>query len=376
MSESTAHVMPVEDLFEPIQLGPYLLANRIVMAPLTRSRATSDGVPTPLMAEYYAQRASAGLIITEGVNISAQARGYMRTPGLYDNAQTAAWKPVVDAVHANGGRIYPQLWHVGRVSHPTLQPNAALPVAPSAIRPEVQVYTEDGFRHCVKPRALTTGEIYVIVEQYREAARCALQAGFDGVEIHAANGYLIEQFLRDSTNEREDDFGGPVENRVRFLLEVVDAVTGVMGGARVGVRLSPLGFANDCSLDSDPQSLYGHVVEKLNAFRVSYIHVIEGTPQGPREVLGGFDLQLLKRIFKGRYIANNGYDLQMAQDACRRHRADLVSFGRAYIANPDLVERFKRSAPLNVPDHSTFFGGGAKGYIDYPCLPAITGMAP
>jgi len=376
MSESTAHVMHVEDLFEPVQLGPHLLANRIVMAPLTRSRATSDGVPTPLMADYYAQRASAGLIITEGVNISAQGRGYMRTPGLYDNAQTAAWKPIVDAVHVRGGRIYPQLWHVGRVSHPALQPNAALPVAPSAIRPEVQVYTEDGFRHCVKPRALTTGEIYAIVEQYRQAARCGLQAGFDGVEIHAANGYLIEQFLRDSTNQREDDFGGSVENRARFLLEVVDAVTSVMGGSRVGVRLSPLGFANDCSLDSDPQSLYGHVVEKLNAFRVSYIHIIEGTPQGPREVSGGFDLQLLRRIFKGRYIANNGYDLTMAQEACRRHRADMVSFGRAYIANPDLVERFKRNAPLNVPDHSTFFGGGAKGYTDYPCLPAMTGTAP
>ncbi|HUB90351.1 MAG TPA: alkene reductase [Dyella sp.] len=375
MSESTAHVMHVEDLFEPIQLGPYLLANRIVMAPLTRSRATEEGVPTPLMTEYYTQRASAGLIITEGVNISAQGRGYMRTPGLYDNAQTAAWRPIVDAVHARGGRIYPQLWHVGRISHPALQPHAALPVAPSAIRPNVRVYAHDGFRHCVKPRALTTGEIYVIVEQYRQAARRALQAGFDGVEIHAANGYLIEQFLRDSTNEREDNFGGSVENRAHFLLEVVDAVTSVMGASRVGVRLSPLGFANDCSLDSDPESLYGYVVEKLNAFRVSYIHVIEGTPQGPRDVFGGFDLQLLRRMFKGRYIANNGYDLGMAQDACRRHRADMVSFGRAYIANPDLVERFKRSAPLNTPDHSTFFGGGAKGYTDYPCLSAKVGTA-
>lgn len=371
MSESTAHVMHVEDLFEPIQLGPYLLSNRIVMAPLTRSRAAEEGVPTPLMVEYYAQRASAGLIISEGVNISAQGRGYMRTPGIFDNAQTAAWRPIVDAVHAQGGRIYPQLWHVGRVSHPALQPNGALPVAPSAIRPDVDVYTSEGFRHCVKPRALTTGEIYVIVEQYRQAARRALQAGFDGVEIHAANGYLIEQFLRDSTNQREDSFGGSVENRARFLLEVVDAVTSVMGGSRVGVRLSPLGYANDCPLDSDPAAIYGHAVEKLNMFHVSYIHVIEGTPQGPREVFGGFDLQMLRRVFKGRYIANNGYDLKMAQDACRLHRADLVSFGRAYIANPDLVERLKRGAPLNTPDHSTFFGGGAKGYTDYPCLPAM-----
>lgn len=369
MSE-IAQATHVADLFEPVQLGPYLLANRIVMAPLTRSRASEEGVPTPLMAEYYAQRASAGLIVTEGVNISPQGRGYMRTPGIYDNAQIEGWRPIVDAVHALGGRIFPQLWHVGRISHPSLQPNGALPVAPSAVRPEASVFTPDGFRRCVTPRALTTGEIYAIVEQYRQAARRALQAGFDGVEIHAANGYLLEQFLRDSTNEREDHFGGSIENRARFLLEVVDAVISVMGSSRVGVRLSPLGLVNDADLDSDPQAIYSYVVEKLNAFRVAYLHVIEGSPQGPREIPGGFDPQILRQLFQGKYIANNGYDLKMAKDACRRHRADLVSFGRAYIANPDLVERFKRGALLNTPDHATFFGGDARGYTDYPMLGA------
>ena len=368
MSQATTHAVQLEALFQPIRLGPYLLANRVVMAPLTRSRATEQGVPTPLMAQYYAQRASAGLIISEGVNISAQGRGYVRTPGLYHKAHLAGWRVVTDAVHKQGGRIYAQLWHVGRISHPLLQPYGALPVAPSPIQPLAFVYTEHGYQQCVKPHALTSHEIYAIVEQYRQAARLALQAGFDGVEIHAANGYLLEQFLRDSTNRRTDHFGGPVENRARFLLEVVDAVASAVGGTRVGVRLSPYGLVNDAALDSNPPATYGYVVDKLNAFAVSYLHLIEGSPQGPREAPGNFDWQVLRRRFKGRYIANNGYDLTMALDACRQQRADLVSFGRAYIANPDLVERFKLGAALNVPDRSTFFDGGANGYTDYPCL--------
>ena len=356
------------DLFLPVRLGPYELANRIVMAPLTRSRAREDGVPSPLMAEYYAQRSSAGLIITEGANISPEGRGYAFTPGLYDAAQVAGWREVTDAVHARGGRIFPQLWHVGRISHPSLQPGGALPVAPSAIRPEATSYTGATFEPCVTPRALETAEIAAIVEQYRRAARNALAAGFDGVEIHAANGYLIEQFLRDSTNKRTDAYGGSREHRARLLLEVTAAVADVCGGERVGIRLSPLSPVNGAALDSDPAATYGYVVAQLNAFGVGYIHVIEGVTQGPRDVPGGFDLQRLRRSFDGLYMANNGYDLALAREARRRDRVDLVSFGRLYIANPDLVERLRAGAPLNVPDRSRFFGGGPAGYTDYPTL--------
>jgi N-ethylmaleimide reductase len=356
------------DLFQPVRLGPYQLANRIVMAPLTRSRADEEGVPRPLMVEYYAQRASAGLIITEGTNVSPQGRGYALTPGLYDAAQVAGWRKVTEAVHACVGRIFPQLWHVGRVSHPSLQPGGALPVAPSAIRPDATSYTAAGFQPCVTPRALATAEIPEIVEQYRHATQNALVAGFDGVEIHAANGYLIEQFLRDSTNKRTDAYGGSRENRARLLLEVTEAVAGVCGGERVGIRLSPVSPVNGADLDSDPAGTYAYVVERLNAFGLAYIHIIEGATQGPREVPGGFDLQILRRSFRGRYVANNGYDLGLALEARRRNLADLISFGRLYIANPDLVERLRIGAPLNVPDRATFFGGGAAGYTDYPAL--------
>jgi N-ethylmaleimide reductase len=356
------------DLFRPVRLGPYELANRIVMAPLTRSRAREDGVPTPLMVEYYAQRASAGLIIAEGTNISPQGRGYALTPGLYDEAQVEGWRPVTAAVHARGGRIFPQLWHVGRVSHPTLQPGGALPVGPSAIRPEATSYTGAGFEPCVTPRALETTEIPAIIEQYRQAARNALAAGFDGVEIHAANGYLIEQFLRDSTNTRTDAYGGSRDNRVRLLLEVADAVAGICGGDRVGVRLSPVAPVNGAGLDSDPAGTYLRAVAQLNAFGLAYVHVIEGATQGPREVPGGFDLQVLRRAFDGLYMANNGYDLELARQARRRNHADLIAFGRLFIANPDLVERLRIGGPLNAPDAATFFGGGAEGYTDYPAL--------
>jgi N-ethylmaleimide reductase len=356
------------DLFEPVQLGPYRLANRIVMAPLTRSRASEDGVPRPLMAEYYAQRASAGLIIAEGTNISPQARGYALTPGLFSPGQIEGWRAVTQAVHAQGGRIFPQLWHVGRVSHPSLQPGGVLPVAPSALCPQATSYTGRGFEPCLTPRALAADEIPEIIEHYRQAARNALAAGFDGVEIHAANGYLIEQFLRDSTNQRTDAYGGTPDKRARFLLEVAEAVAGVWGAERVGVRLSPLSPVNGAGLDSDPAATYGHVVRCLNRIGLAYIHVIEGVTQGPREVPGGFDLQTLRRSFSGSYIANNGYDLTLALDTRRRGRADLISFGRLFIANPDLVERFRRGAPLNEPDRATFFGGGAAGYTDYPRL--------
>jgi N-ethylmaleimide reductase len=357
------------DLFEPVQLGPYRLANRIVMAPLTRSRASAAGVPTPLMAEYYGQRASAGLIVAEGTNISPEARGYAWTPGLYTPEQIDAWRAVTASVHARGGRIFPQLWHVGRISHPSLQPEGAQPVAPSAIRPEATAYTPRGFEPCGIPRALEVAEIPAIVEQYRRAAANALAAGFDGVEIHAANGYLIDQFLRDSTNQRSDAYGGTREKRARLLLEVVSAVAAECGAGRVGVRLSPLSPVNGAALDSDPAATYGFVVARLDELGIAYIHVIEGVTQGAREVQGGFDLQTLRRAFTGRYMANNGYDLELALAARRRNLADLISFGRLYIANPDLVERLRRRAPLNEPERATFFGGGAAGYTDYPPLP-------
>lgn len=368
MDDRKERIREHRDLFQPVTLGPYQLSNRVVMAPLTRSRAGENGVPRPLMTDYYAQRASAGLIIAEGTNISLQGRGYALTPGIYDETQVQGWRQVTEAVHARRGRIFPQLWHVGRVSHPSLQSGGNLPVAPSAIRPEATSYTTAGFQPCVTPRALATAEIPGIVEQYRHAARNALTAGFDGVEIHAANGYLIEQFLRDSTNKRTDAYGGSRENRARLLLEVTEAVVGVCGGERVGIRLSPVSQVNGAGLDSDPAGTYAYVVDRLNAFGLAYIHIIEGATQGPREVPGGFDLQILRRSFKGLYIAHNGYDLELALEARRRNLADLISFGRLYIANPDLVQRLRIDASLSVPDRATFFGGGARGYTDYPAL--------
>ena len=356
------------DLFDPIELGACHLANRIVMAPLTRSRANADGTPTALMAEYYAQRASAGLIITEGTNISAQARGYAFTPGIYSASQVDGWKRVTDAIHAKGGHAFMQLWHVGRISHPSLQPGGALPVAPSPICPKATAFTAGGFQPCVTPRALETAEIPAIVEDYRRAAGNALAAGFDGVEIHAANGYLIEQFLRDSTNQRTDSYGGTREKRARFLLEIADAVASVCGLERVGIRLSPVSPVNDANLDSDPAGTYSYVVDRLNILKLAYLHVIEGVTQGPRETPTGFEFQLLRRKFNGCYIANNGYDLNLAQEARRHNLADLIAFGRPYIANPDLVERLRAGAQLNLPERATFFGGGAHGYTDYPFL--------
>jgi len=356
------------DLFEPARLGAYRLANRVVMAPLTRGRASDAGVPGPLMARYYGQRASAGLIIAEGTNVSAQGRGYAQTPGLFTDEQIEGWRLVTFATHARSGRMFVQLWHVGRDSHPSLQPGGALPVAPSAIRPEATIFTTTGFEPCVTPRALASDEIPGIVEQYREAAHNAKSAHFDGVEIHAANGCLLEQFLRDSTNQRTDAYGGTRENRARLLLEVTEAVVGVWGGEYVGIRLSPLNRGNEADLDSDPAGTYGYVVERLNELGLAYIHVIEGTTQGPREVAGGFDLQELRRAFKGLYMANNGYDLALALEARRRNLADLISFGRPFIANPDLVERLRSGAELNIADHETFFSGGSTGYTDYPEL--------
>ena len=355
------------DLFAAVQMGPHKLANRIEMAPLTRNRAKAADVPSDLAAEYYAQRSTAGLIIAEATQISPQGKGYAYTPGIYSTAQVEAWKIITTAVHAKGSKIFLQLWHVGRISHPSLQPDGALPVAPSAIKPEGKTFTESGWKTMETPRALEVAELPAIVEQYRAAAINAIAAGFDGVEIHAANGYLLDQFLRDKTNLRTDQYGGSIENRARLLLEVTQAVTEAIGGERTGIRLSPISPANDCG-DSNPQPLFTYVVEQLNRFGLVYLHLVEGATGGPRDVENGFDLQVLRKLFKGTYIANNGYDLNLAKTMLASGQADLIAFGRPFIANPDLVERLKLGAPLAEFNSKTLYGGGAEGYIDYPAL--------
>lgn len=355
------------DLFDPVALGPYTLSNRIVMAPLTRSRATDEGVPGELQATYYAQRASAGLIVSEATNITAQGKGYIRTPGIWSQEQIDGWKLTTKAVHDKGGHIFLQLWHVGRVSHPDLQPGGVLPVAPSAILAKGQAYTYEGFKDLVTPRALETDEIPGIVADYAHAAQCALAAGFDGVEIHSANGYLLQQFLSDKTNKRTDRYGGSIENRTRLVVEVTDAVTKVWGGDRVGIRLSPLTTFSDIG-DSDPEPLYLSLVEQLNPFGLAYLHVIEGDTGGERHPAGGFDLQKLHHAFKGLYMANNNYTPELAFEARAKNLADLICFGRPFIANPDLVERLRSGAPLAAPDPATFYAGDEKGYIDYAAL--------
>jgi len=353
-------------LFDPISVGALRLANRIAMAPLTRNRAADGNVPTDLHATYYAQRASAGLIISEATQISPLGQGYLRTPGIHSPEQVAGWRKVTDAVHAAGGCMVLQLWHVGRVSHLSLLPEGEVPVAPSAIRADTKTFIESGFADVSEPRALRLDEIPAIVEDYRRAARNAMDAGFDGVEIHGANGYLIDQFLKDSSNRREDEYGGSIENRTRFLYEVAQAVTSEIGGDRTGLRLSPVSPAND-AYDSDPQALFGRAVERLAPFGLAYIHVIEGATQGPRD-LKGFDFLALRKSFAGAWIANNGYDGAMAAAAIESGATDMVAFGRAFIANPDLPRRLREGAPLNEPDRDTFYGGGAEGYTDYPAL--------
>lgn len=355
-------------LFHPIDLGAIALRNRIVMAPLTRSRTGHTGTPGPLNATYYVQRASAGLIVSEATQIAPMAQGYAFTPGIHAPDQVAGWRRVTDAVHKAGGRMVLQLWHVGRVSHPSLL-GGALPLAPSAIAPATgQAFTETGFQPFVTPRAIETGEIPGIVDDYRTAARNAHAAGFDGVEIHAANGYLIDQFLRDGTNHRVDAYGGSLDNRTRFLIEVTAAVTEVWGGARTGLRLSPVSPANDMA-DSDPQRLFEHAVRAIRGFNLAYLHVVEGATGGPRDA-APFDFAALKHAFGGLYMANNGYDRALADAALAEGRADVIAFGRPFIANPDLPARLPAGAPLAEPDRTTFYGGDAHGYTDYPALAA------
>lgn len=353
-------------LFHPYTLGSLTLANRFVMAPLTRNRAEAGLVPGALAATYYAQRASAGLIITEATQISAQAQGYQDTPGIYTQAQIEGWRKVTDAVHAKGGKIFVQLWHVGRISHVDLQPGGAAPVAPSAIRAETKTFVNNGFHDVSEPRALTLAEIPGIVEDFRQAAANAIAAGFDGVEIHGANGYLLEQFLKDGANQRTDLYGGSVENRARLLLEVTAAVSKEIGSERTGVRISPVSPVNAISC-SNPQEQYNYVAEQLNKLGIVYLHVVEGATGGPRDN-APFDYAALRQRFKNTYLANNGYNTELASAQLAADKADLFAFGRPFIANPDLIERLKTGAPLNELDPTTLYGGGAKGYIDYPAL--------
>ena len=358
-------------LFDPIRIGSIDLATRIVMAPLTRNRASPGQVPNDLMRQYYQQRANpatgAGLIITEASQISPQGQGYLDTPGMYSPEQVAGWRPITDAVHAQGGRIVIQLWHVGRISHVSLQPGGQAPVSSTSVAAKGKTYIAGGFAEVSMPRALRTDEIPGVIEQYRHAALMAIEAGFDGVEVHAANGYLIEQFLRDSINDRTDAYGGPIANRTRFLTEVMQAVAGAIGGGRTGLRLSPVTPANDAGPDSNPQALYEHAVASLAPLNLAYLHVVEGATGGPRDV-APFDYAALRRQFNGAWMVNNGYDRAMALDEIASGRADLVAFGKLFISNPDLGRRLREDAPMNPWNSATFYGQGAAGYTDYPAL--------
>ena len=357
-----------QKLFQPARIGDIEVANRIVMAPLTRSRADEAGGDVPGSAmniEYYRQRSNAGLIISEGTQVSPLGKGFIATPGIYSDAQVEGWKPITQAVHDAGSRIVAQIWHVGRVTHADLT-GGVQPVAPSNVRPNAMVHTHNGKVDLQQPRALSVEDIMIIVGQYRVGAANAIRAGFDGIELHGANGYLIDQFLRDGANHRTDEYGGSIENRCRFALEVIDAVIAEIGAGRVGIRLSPVTPANDLS-DSNPQAVFGYLIEQLNLRGIAFIHFVEGATGGSRDV-PGFDFAWARKTFNGTYIANNGYDREMALDAVQTGRADAIAFGRLFIANPDLVLRLQQNAPLNTPNPQTFYTQGTAGYTDYPQL--------
>lgn len=361
-------------LFTPFRLGDIRVANRIAMAPLTRNRAArGTDAPQALNADYYRQRAGAGLIISEASQISQQGQGYVWTPGIYTDAQVEGWRAVTEAVHAAGGKIVLQLWHVGRISHTSLQPDGGQPVAPSAVAAKVKTYIETGFAEVSAPRALALDEIAAVVADFGRAAKLARDAGFDGVEIHGANGYLLEQFLKDGANQRTDAYGGGIQARAQFTLEVVEAVAKAWTPGRAGIRLSPVTPANGIT-ESDPAALYGYLIEQLNGYGLAFIHVIEGATGGPRDN-APFDYAGMRRAFNGAYIANNGYTRDLALAAVRDGAADMVAFGKLFIANPDLVERLRTDAPLNAWDQRTFYGGDARGYTDYPTLAADRAVA-
>jgi N-ethylmaleimide reductase len=353
------------DLFSPISLGDLILPNRIIMAPLTRNRAAMPGnVPRTMNATYYAQRSGSGLIISEAAQVSPQGIGYPATPGIHSEEQVQGWRTVNDAVHAKGGRLFAQLWYCGRISHPDLLPDKQQPVSASAIKPAGEAVTFEGMKPFVEPRALHTDELPGIVDQYRQAAKCAMEAGFDGVEVHSANGYLLDQFLRDGTNQRDDNYGGSLENRTRLLMDILSAVLEIWEPSRVGVRISPENSFNDIR-DSAPQATFNFVAKALSGKGLGYLHVVEG------EMMGGessVDYRQIRDNFDSYYMANCGYDKARAQSAIARGDADMVSFGQLFLANPDLLQRFKTDAELNTPDPDTFYGGDEKGYTDYPTL--------
>ena len=356
-----------DNLFDSLRIGAIDAPNRVLMAPLTRNRSLPDGRPWGVAATYYAQRASAGLVITEATQISAEGKGYLNTPGIHTDEHVEGWKYIVDAVHAAGGRIACQLWHVGRISHVSLQPDGQQPVAPSAIRADTQTFTAEGFTDVSEPRALETDEIPRVIEDYRHAARCAKAAGFDAVEVHAANGYLLDQFIQDGTNKRTDEYGGSIGNRIRLPYEVTEAVAEIMGADRTGVRVSPNGDANDIH-DSDVAETFGALYKHLDHLGLAYLHVMEQFPGTERTEDELKRLEDLRGHWSGVYIANGGFDAAQASAYIERGRAHAVAFGRPFIANPDLPDRYRRGAPLNEPDQDTFYGGNEKGYTDYPTL--------
>lgn len=356
----------MSQLFTPVRIGRHALPNRLVMAPMTRSRADDAGVPDDLVSLYYAQRASAGLLITEGVFPSAMGKGYVRTPGIETDAQIAAWEKVTAAVHAAGGRIFMQLMHCGRISHPSLLPDGAQPVAPSAIRPAGQTWTGSGLQDFVTPRELRIDEIAAVIDEYRMATRRALEAGFDGVELHAASGYLPEQFLSSGSNLRQDQYGGSATNRARFVLDVLAAMVAEAGGDRVGIKISPEMNFNSIE-DASPRETYTGLVDRLRDFNLAYLHV----------ALFGATTDyhaLLRPRFNGAYLIGGGLGQASAEAALSDGRADATVFGSAFLANPDLPERFRRGAPLNTPDKNTFYSPGAEGYTDYPQLGATNAI--
>lgn len=354
-------------LFSPFALGGIRLSNRMVMAPMTRSRATPDNRPGDSAITYYRQRASAGLIVTEGTQTSLRAKGFPRVPGLFSPKLVEDWRRVTEAVHEAGGHIYTQLWHCGRISDARCQPGGEPPCAPSAIRAEANIVLDDGTRiPAGMPRAFESRELPLLVEEFVSAARNAIAAGFDGVELHAANGYLLHQFLSESTNQRTDGYGTTIGGRIRFVVETAEAVSAAIGAGRTGIRFSPLSRYNAIA-EPDPTGLYSALIAELDRIGLVYVHMVEGQAGTTRES-EGFDFAGLRRRFGGAWIANNMYDREMAEAALRRGDADLVSFGRPFIANPDLVERYRARAPLNAIDLATAYAGGDKGYIDYPAM--------
>jgi N-ethylmaleimide reductase len=360
--------MTAPTLFSTIQLGPLALPNRIFMAPLTRCRASEGHVPNDLNAEYYAQRASAGLIISEATSVSPCGYGYPATPGIHTAEQVEGWRKVTSAVHAKGGHIFLQLWHVGRISHPVFQRDGALPVAPSAVKPKGQVFTGTAMEEYVTPRALELSEIPGIIAEYVHGATLAKEAGFDGVEIHNANGYLLDQFLRDGTNRRTDAYGGTASNRARLTLEVTEAVTGIWGAERVGIRFSPAGVFNDMS-DSNPLETFGHVLRELNRFGLAYAHITQVTAQDiAHGAVEGVGPKELRPFWKGNIVSAGGFTLQSGTQALAEGWADAIAFGVPFIANPDLPDRLRKGTTLNQADETSFYGGTEKGYTDYPSL--------